>query len=150
MQSASTSTIALVGALCFVCLGLLFLARAAYISRLGSIIETAYWGPGMFRYQKWNYGVLRYERTCLRWYRAMSLWPASARTFARRDILAVNREVMQKATGAIKPVREFDCMVTLTVKTANGGQQTEYLLMDLAAYHGFSAWLEAAPAGSEL
>ena len=122
--------------------GLLLVVRRRVLARSGGTFELSVRVRSTTAGRGWVLGLGRYHGDQLEWFRIFSPWPRAARRWARVDLAIISqREPTEPESFALySGHRIVEC------RTAAG---TEQLAMSISALTGFSAWLEAAPPGTD-
>jgi hypothetical protein len=113
------------------------LARQRYMLRAAGAIPLALRGRGA----SWQYGIGRYVRSELRWYRSLGLGTRPSRVLRRAQLTVVSSRRPEEAELSSLPAS------AIVVTCLDGADETVLALGD-SAYTGFVSWLEAsAPRG---
>ena len=130
--------------------GLVLVVRRRILARNGGTFELSVRIParisGRVRSSQagrgWVLGLGRYHGDQLEWFRIFSPWPRPRRCWARADLeITGSREPTEPESIALySGHRIVEC------RTPAGPVQ---LAMSVSALTGFSAWLEAAPPGTD-
>jgi hypothetical protein len=91
----------------------------------------------------WTFGVARYTRDRIEWYRVFSLSARPRRVFVRRNLHVRGRRVPEatESYALLANARVIECTL---------GDRPLELAMSEDAVTGFLCWLEAAPPGQHL
>lgn len=122
--------------------GGLLVLRRRLIARNGGTFELSVRVRSARAGRGWVLGLGRYHAEDLEWFRIFSPWPGPRRRWARADLRIVGqREPSDPESFALySGHRIVEC------QTPAG---TVLLAMSPSAVTGFSAWLEAAPPGTD-
>jgi hypothetical protein len=122
--------------------GLLLVLRRRFLARNGGTFELSVRVRSKVAGRGWVLGLGRYHDEDLQWFRIFSPWPRPRRRWARVDLQIVSqREPTEPESFALySGHRIVEC------RTPSGPVQ---LAMSQSAVTGFSAWLEAAPPGTD-
>ena len=122
--------------------GLLLVVRRRVLARNGGTFELSVRVRSQVAGRGWVLGLGRYHGDQLQWFRIFSPWPRPRRCWARVDLaITGQREPTDPESFALySGHRIVEC------STPGGPVQ---LAMSLSALTGFSAWLEAAPPGTD-
>jgi len=122
--------------------GCLLVVRRRLIARNGGTFELSVRVRSARAGRGWVLGVGRYHADDLEWFRIFSPWPKPRRRWARVDLQIVSqREPSDPESFALySGHRIVEC------RTPEGPL---LLAMSPSAVTGFSAWLEAAPPGTD-
>jgi hypothetical protein len=122
--------------------GLLLVVRRRILARNGGTFELSVRVRSKVAGRGWVLGLGRYHGDRLEWFRIFSPWPRPRRRWARIDLEIVGqREPTEPESFALySGHRIVEC------STPAGPVQ---LAMSPSAVTGFSAWLEAAPPGTD-
>lgn len=132
-------TLVVIGTFC-VLLAVVYVLRQVLVSRARGAFEcTVHRRGALLRHVGWQSGLMRFGIERLRWYRAFSLRVSPELTIDRREILDLDRTVVDAGVDGLEPCELID------VRMADG--RSHRLLASREAASGLLAWLEAAPAG---
>lgn len=122
--------------------GLLLVVRRRVLARNGGTFELSVRVRSSVAGRGWVLGLGRYHGDRLEWFRIFSPWPRPRRSWARADLgITGQREPTEPESFALySGHRIVEC------STPSGPVQ---LAMSVSALTGFSAWLEAAPPGTD-
>lgn len=122
--------------------GLLLVLRRRFLARNGGTFELSVRVRSKVAGRGWVLGLGRYHAEDLEWFRIFSPWPRPRRRWARVDLqITSQREPTEPESFALySGHRIVEC------RTPSGPVQ---LAMSQSAVTGFSAWLEAAPPGTD-
>ncbi|RNL80014.1 DUF2550 domain-containing protein [Nocardioides marmorisolisilvae] len=122
--------------------GLLLVVRRRVLARNGGTFELSVRVRSQVAGRGWVLGLGRYHGDQLQWFRIFSPWPRPRRCWARVDLeITGSREPTEPESFALySGHRIVEC------RTGSGPVQ---LAMSVSALTGFSAWLEAAPPGTD-
>lgn len=122
--------------------GLLLVVRRRVLARNGGTFELSVRVRSTRAGRGWVLGLGRYHADDLEWFRIFSPWPRPRRRWARVDLyITGQREPTDPESFALySGHRIVEC------STPAGQVQ---LAMSPSAVTGFSAWLEAAPPGTD-
>jgi len=122
--------------------GLLLVVRRRVLARNGGTFELSVRVRSQVAGRGWVLGLGRYYGDQLQWFRIFSPWPRPRRCWARADLMITGqREPSDPESFALySGHRIVEC------STPSGSVQ---LAMSPSALTGFSAWLEAAPPGTD-
>ena len=122
--------------------GLLLVLRRRILARNGGTFELSVRVRSTVAGRGWVLGLGRYHAEHLEWFRIFSPWPRPRRRWARVDLeITGQREPTDPESFALySGHRIVEC------NTPSGPVQ---LAMSTSAVTGFSAWLEAAPPGTD-
>ena len=122
--------------------GLLLVLRRRLLARHGGTFELSVRVRSQVVGRGWVLGLGRYHGDQLEWVRIFSPWPRPRRCWARLDLeITSQREPTEPESFALySGHRIVEC------RTPAGPVQ---LAMSSSAVTGFSAWLEAAPPGTD-
>jgi len=136
LDSAGVLLLAVVG------YGLLLVVRRRVLARNGGTFELSVRVRSQVAGRGWVLGLGRYHGDQLQWFRVFSPWPRPRRCWARVDLeITGQREPTEPESFALySGHRIVEC------RTPSGPVD---LAMSPSAVTGFSAWLEAAPPGTD-
>jgi hypothetical protein len=122
--------------------GLLLVVRRRVLARNGGTFELSVRVRSQVAGRGWVLGLGRYYGDQLQWFRIFSPWPRPRRSWARVDLtITGQREPSEPESFALySGHRIVEC------STSSG---PVLLAMSPSALTGFSAWLEAAPPGTD-
>ena len=122
--------------------GLLLVVRRRILARNGGTFELSVRVRSQVAGRGWVLGLGRYSGDQLQWFRIFSPWPRPRRCWARIQLEIIGqREPTEPESFALySGHRIVEC------RTPAG---TVQLAMTPSAVTGFSAWLEAAPPGTD-
>jgi len=122
--------------------GLLLVLRRRFLARNGGTFELSVRVRAGTPGRGWVLGLGRYHADDLEWFRIFSPWPRPRRRWARAELqISGQREPSDPESFALySGHRIVEC------STPTGPVQ---LAMSPSAVTGFSAWLEAAPPGTD-
>ncbi|MFL6107409.1 MAG: DUF2550 domain-containing protein [Marmoricola sp.] len=136
LDSAGVLLLAVVG------YGLLLVVRRRVLARNGGTFELSVRVRSQVAGRGWVLGLGRYHGDQLQWFRVFSPWPRPRLCWARVDLeITGQREPTEPESFALySGHRIVEC------RTPSGPVD---LAMSPSAVTGFSAWLEAAPPGTD-
>jgi hypothetical protein len=115
------------------------LARQTYMLRSAGAIPAA---AQLRESGRWQYGIIRYVGSQLRWYRALGLGSKPTRVLSQGEVSVVGRRSPRRGESGVLPTSA----VIVEVRDRSG---TIWLALGESAYTGFVSWTEASSPANE-
>lgn len=124
------------------CYGVVLVVRRRVLSRNGGTFELSVRVRSSVAGRGWVLGLGRYHDDSLQWFRIFSPSPRPSRNWARSDLEIVG----QRDPDAAEAFALYGGHRVIECRTPAGNVE---MALSASALTGFSAWLEAAPPGTD-